>query len=90
MFMVRHEYKHQSSIITISAARKIVKDVLTRCFCVLDLQCESDQDLFRKAVPCVDYRCHIVHQSYVLDVGGILFSVATTIIKYTILILITK
>ena len=61
LFMVAHEYKHKSSIITVSQTHQIVtRHLNNQKFVVLDLSRYEHEQLFQKAIPSVDYRCQMM------------------------------
>ena len=62
LFMMGLEYKHKSANLTIQKTRGIVENILhNEKFKMLDLRLQSDQDMFRKCIPIVDYRVQVIN-----------------------------
>lgn len=89
--MMGLEYKHKSANLTIQKTRGIMENILhNEKFTMLDLRLQSDQDMFRKCIPIVDYRAQVIHQAHVLNCGAILFVNASTGVEYMLLVLVPE
>ena len=89
IMMTSLEHKHKSSIMTISKCQSILETDLngTRVK-VLNLDDINDRHLFKKAIPSVDYRCQVIHESVTAKTPCTVFTVATTAIEYVLIVLV--
>jgi len=82
------EYKHKSETATIQETRNILSTHLKgNRVRVLLLGDADDDELFKKAIPNVDYRCQVLHEVVVSVVGIAIYAVATTAVEFVLVLL---
>jgi hypothetical protein len=89
-FVATMEYKHKSEVVTQQETRRIRSEVLQeQNVVVLNLLIAGDVEIFRSAIPNIDYRCQVLHECITCNTAAACYAVATTKVEFVLIGLVS-